>query len=108
VGIEQGRFDMGLMGDRFVGEFEGHRIELVRTNIDKKVVVTVDDYRIAEESVALPHSWEKEKEFSVGSCGKKHKLSAHSTLKKIFGFLPVDNEYKIEIDGQEVFLKKTE
>lgn len=99
---------MGIMGDRFEGTFEEHKVELVRTNLDKKVVVLVDGYQIASESVALPHEWEKHKEFEVGSCGKKHVLVAHSALTKIFGFLPVDNEYTLEIDGREIFLKKTQ
>jgi hypothetical protein len=98
---------MSLMGDRFEGTFEEHKIELVRTNLDKKVVLFVDGQEIATESVALPHQWEKHKEFEVGSCGKKHTLVAHSTLKKLFGFLPIDNLYSIEIDGHEVTLEKT-
>jgi hypothetical protein len=98
---------MGLMQDRFEGQFEEHKVELVRTNIDKQVVLTVDGQTIATESVALPHEWEKHKEFEVGACGKKHTLFAHSTVKKLFGFLPVDNEYTIQIDGQEVVLTKT-
>ena len=99
---------MGLMGDHFEGTFEEHKIELIRTNLDKKVVLLVDGYQIASESVALPHEWDKKKVFEVGACGKKHELHAHSALKKIFGFLPVDNEYTIEIDGREIFLKKTQ
>jgi hypothetical protein len=99
---------MGLMGDRFEGTFEEHKIELVRTNLDKKVVIMVDDHQVASESVALPHEWEKTKVFETGSCGKKHELRAHSVVKKLLGFIPVDNEYTIHVDGREVLLKKTQ
>lgn len=98
---------MAILGDHFEGEFEEHKVELVRTNLDKKVMVLVDGYQIVQESVALPHAWDKEKTFQVGSCGKQHKLVAHSALTKLFGFLPVDNEYTLHIDGREIFLKKT-
>ena len=98
---------MGLMGDRLEGTFEQHTIALVRTNLDKKVVVLVDQVEVASESVALPHEWEKRKEFQVGACGRTHTLVAHSALKKLFGLLPIDNEYTVEIDGQEISLKKT-
>ena len=96
---------MGITGDRFEGTFDQHKIELVRTNIDKQVVVLVDGQQVASESVALPHEWEKRKEFEVG--GHKHTLVAHSTLKKLFGVIPIDNLYTIEIDGHEVALTKT-
>jgi hypothetical protein len=98
---------MGIMGDSFEGTFEDHKVELIRTNLDKKVVIQVDGYIVASESVALPHEWDKVKEFEIGSCGKKHRLHAHSTVQKLLGFIPVDNEYTIDIDGHEVFLKRT-
>jgi hypothetical protein len=97
---------MGITGDHFEGQFEEHKIEIVRTNLDKVTVVLVDGYEVVHESVALPHNWDKDKEFQIGSCGKKHTLHAHSQLKKIFGFLPVDNEYTVVIDGQEVLFKR--
>ena len=95
---------MALMGDRFEGSFEKHKIELVRTNIDKQVVVLVDGKEIARESVMLPHHWDKTKEFECE--GKKHVLAAHATVKKLLGILPIDNEYSIEIDGNPVALTK--
>jgi hypothetical protein len=95
---------MGLMGDRFTGSFDGHAIELVRTNLDKQVVITVDGREIARESVALPHSWDKTKSFDVD--GAPHTLTAHSMLKKMWGLIPYDNEYAIEIDGKTIHLEK--
>jgi hypothetical protein len=98
---------MGLMEDRFEGKFEDHAVALVRTNLDKQVVVLVDDTQVASESVVLPHEWGKQKQFQVGSCGKQHTLVAHSTLKKLFGLLPIDNDYTVEIDGHAVVLTRT-
>jgi hypothetical protein len=95
---------MALMGDRFEGSFEKHKVEVVRTNIDKQVVVSVDGMEIARESVALPHKWDQVKEFECD--GKKHTLAAHSVVKKLLGIVPIDNEYSIEIDGNPVALTK--
>jgi len=95
---------MGLMGDRFEGSFEKHKVEIVRTNIDKQVVVSVDGKEIARETVALPHQWDQTKEFECD--GTKHTLAAHSVVKKLLGILPIDNEYSVEIDGKPVVLTK--
>ena|SRR5579883_747978 len=97
---------MALLGDRFVGKFGEHEVELVRTNIDKQVVIKVNGREIARESVALPHSWEQKKEFETPD-GTKHALVAHSALKKMWGLIPYDNEYSIEVDGKTVVLEKT-
>ena len=49
---------MGIMGDRFEGTFEDHKIELVRTNIDKKVVVTVEPHEPElRSSSGVPQSY---------------------------------------------------
>ena len=69
------------------------------------MVIEVDGKEIASESVALPHEWEEHKTFDAS--GEKHTLVAHSTLKKLFGILPIDNEYTVAIDGRDVLLKKT-
>ncbi len=95
---------MGLLGDRFEGSFGAHKVEVVRTNLDKQVVVSVDGKEIARESVALPHAWDQTKEFECD--GKKHTLAAHSVVKKLFGILPIDNDYSVEIDGASVALTK--
>jgi hypothetical protein len=93
---------MGILGDRFVGNWREHKVELVRTNVDKQVVILVDGNEIATESVAIPHTWDQVKEFALG--GASHKLHAHSALKKLWGLVPYDNEYAIEIDGEKVVL----
>lgn len=97
---------MSLMGDRYLGRFEDHQIEIVRTNLDKQVEIRVDGVAIATESVALPHSWEQQKQFSSATCGKSHTLTAHGMLKKLFGVLPYDSTYAIEVDGTPVALSK--
>ena len=97
---------MAISGDHFEGQFEEHKIEIVRTNLDKVTVVLVDGLEVVREPVALPHSWDADKVFEGGPCGKKHRLHAHSQLKKIFGFLPIDNEYTIQIDGKDVLFRR--
>jgi hypothetical protein len=95
---------MGIMGDKFVGEFEGMKIELARTNIDKTLAVLVDGHQVASESVALPHEVHLKVEFDHG--GKRHALFADSAFKKLFGLVPYDYDYTITIDGKQVTLKK--
>ena len=98
---------MGLMADRFVGQFEQHRIDVVRTNLDKRVVVLVDGNEVIRESVALPHDWVRSANTEVGACGKTHRLVARSSVRRLFGAIPIDNRYVVEIDGVAVPLSKT-
>jgi hypothetical protein len=97
---------MGVMGDCYEGSFDGHTVQVVRSNVDKQVVVLVNGWEIARESVVLPHQWEQKKEFEVD--GYKHTLVAHSVYKKLFRVVPIDNVYTVEIDGKTVELKKTQ
>ena len=98
---------MGITGDRFEGKFEQHTIEIVRTNLDKKVTLLVDGHEVFTESVALPHQWDRQSEFHFEGDGKKHTVAVHSAFKKLLGFLPYDNAYTIEVDGRPLDLVKT-
>jgi hypothetical protein len=98
---------MGLVTDRFVGTFEGLSIELVRTNLDKQIVILVDGKEVAHESVALPHTWDQAKEFT-GTDGRTHRIVAHSMLMKLWGLIPYESQYAIGVDGQSVPLTCTE
>jgi hypothetical protein len=95
---------MGIMGDRYEGELDGHKIELVRNNLDKTLSLLIDGHKVAWESRILPHDITLEGEFEHG--GSKHKVVAHSTVKKILG-LPLDADDGIEVDGKPLPLRKT-
>ena len=95
---------MGITGDRYEGDFEGHRIELVRDNLSKTLALVIDGSRVAWESRVLPHDITLKGEFEHK--GAKHSVVAHSNVKKILG-LPLDADDGIEIDGKPLPLRKT-
>jgi hypothetical protein len=95
---------MGLTGDRYEGELDGHKIELVRDNVHKTLALVIDGNRVAWESRVLPHDITLKGEFDHK--GTKHAVVAHSTVKKVLG-LPLDADDGIEIDGKPLPLRKT-
>ena len=95
---------MGILGDRYEGELDGHKIELVRNNIDKTLTLLIDGHGVAWESRILPHDITLQGEFEHH--GTKRKVVAHSNVKPILG-LPLSAEDIIEIDGKPLPLKKT-
>ncbi len=46
---------MAITGDRYVGKYEGHGIELVRNNWDKTLKLLIDGKEVASES-RVPHT----------------------------------------------------
>ena len=95
---------MGLTGDRYLGKFENHQIELVRNNWDKTMSLIIDGDKVAWESRVLPHDITLEGQFE--HLGIKHVVVAHSVVKPILG-LPLGAEDSIEIDGKPLPLTKT-
>lgn len=95
---------MGLTGDRYVGEVDGHTIELVRNNWTKQLTLSVDGRELASESTMFPHNIELKGQFEHQ--GARRTVVAHSTIKKILG-LPIDADDGVEVDGTPVALKKT-
>jgi hypothetical protein len=45
---------MAIIGDRYVGTYEGHTIELVRNNWNKPLKLLIDGREAASESCMLP------------------------------------------------------
>jgi hypothetical protein len=45
---------MAITGDRYVGAYEGHTIELVRNNWNKTLRLLIDGKEVACESCVLP------------------------------------------------------
>ena len=90
---------MSITGDVYVGEYEGHTIELVRNNWNETLKLLIDGKETASESRILPHTITLTGEF-------EHNGLRHSVLAKaVEGFLSSDNT--VEIDGKELHLTKT-
>lgn len=95
---------MAIMGDRYEGMFDGHRIELVRNNLDKTLNLLIDGAVVASERRWFPKDITLHAEFE--HAGVKHSVVAHQHLKPILG-LPIDTDDSIEIDGKALPLTKT-
>ena len=95
---------MGLTGDRYVAEYDGHKIELVRNNWSKTLELYVDDAQVDSESQVLPRDITLTGSFP-GRNGQSHQLVARSIVngphigRFAFGVTADDS---IEIDGQTV------
>jgi hypothetical protein len=95
---------MGVTGDRYEGTFDGHKIELVRNNVDKTLNLLIDGAVVASEQRWLPKDITLHAEFEHKAV--KHTVVAHQHLKRILG-LPIDHDDSIEVDGKPLPLKKT-
>ena len=94
---------MGIMGDRYEGSFDGHKIELVRNNLNKTLNLLIDGAVVASEQRWLPKDITLRADFEHK--GVKHAVVAHQHLKPILG-LPIDCDDSIEIDGKPLPLTK--
>jgi hypothetical protein len=95
---------MAITGDRYVGSYEGHSIELVRENLTKQVTLVIDGREVAMQSVALPTKYDLHADFEHG--GKQHTVFAHSEFKKLLGLIPYDHDVVIEVDNTPIGLTK--
>jgi hypothetical protein len=95
---------MAITGDRFEGTFEGHKIELVRNNLDKTLNLLIDGAVVASEHRWVPKEITLHADFEHN--GVNHSVVAHQHLKPILG-LPIATDDSIEIDGKPLPLKKT-
>jgi len=87
------------MGDRYVGTYKGHTIELVRNNLNKTLKLLLDGQEVASESRILPHDILLTA--TLEHNGEEHTVTAKSIVK-----FP-STEDTIEIDGQTLRLTKT-
>ncbi len=95
---------MGMTGDRYEGTFDGHKIELVRNNVNKTLNLLIDDNVVASEHRWLPKDITLHADFEHK--GVKHAVVAHQQVKPLLG-LPIACDDSIEIDGKPLPLKKT-
>jgi hypothetical protein len=91
---------MGITGDRYVGTYEGHTLELIRNNWVKTLVLRIDAQEVASESCMLPgrHTLTGALEHN----GVRHEVVARSVPWRLL--LTKDT---IEIDGEALPLTKT-
>lgn len=88
---------MALTGDRYVADYEGHVIELVRDNWIKVFSLVVDGQVVAKERCDFPHNIELRFDLAVN--GQAHQVVGYSHVKSVLG-LPLDADDGILIDGR--------
>jgi hypothetical protein len=97
VSFNSGKF-MGITGDRYVGTYEGHSIELIRNNWNKTLKLLIDGQEVASESIVLPHNVRLTA--TLLHDGISHTIIAKSVVKFPF------TKDTIEIDEQIISLAK--
>ena len=83
---------MGILGARYGGVYEGHRIEIVQDNLSKTCKLVVDGVTLASEGRAVPHDITLEATFE--HAGVTHRLVGRSVVT---GLATKDS---IELDGK--------
>jgi hypothetical protein len=91
---------MAITGDRYVGTYEGHTIELVRNNWKKTLQLLIDGREVASESRILPHDITLTGAFEEGGV-------RHTVVAKAVAHFP-SSEDTVEIDGKALPLTKTQ
>jgi hypothetical protein len=92
---------MALTGDRYVGTFEGHTIELMRNNWNKTLRLLIDGKEVACESCMLPGRITLTGAVEHG--GVQHAVVAQSVPDHLLW-----TKATVEVDGQPLTLTKTE
>src|SRR5579859_577691 len=90
---------MAITGDRYVGTYQGHTIELIRNNWDKTLKLLIDGQTVASELRIWPHSITLTGTF-------EHNGVKHTVVAKSVEHFP-SAEDTIEIDGETLPLTKT-
>ncbi len=91
---------MALTGDRFVGTFEGHTIELIRNNWNKTLRLLIDGKEVASESCMLPRHITLTGAVEHG--GVQHAVVAQSAPDHLLW-----TKATLEVDGQPLTLTKS-
>jgi len=90
---------MGLTGDRYEGFFQGHAIEVVRSEWTKTLKLLIDGNVVASKFCPLPSSVTLTATLADGI--NEHVVVLKSVIR--FPFY----EDTVEIDGRPLFLTKT-
>jgi hypothetical protein len=86
---------MGLFGDRYVGEYEGHTVELLRNNWNKTLKLLIDGEEVASTSCDLPLT--RTLEGSLEHGGVRHDVVARSVPHYL-----IFSQDSIAVDGNEL------
>ena len=89
---------MGITGDRYVGTYEGHVIELVRNNWNKTLSLLIDGEVAATESRILPRDITLTAELEHN--GAPHIVVATAMVRGIF------SDDAIHVDGEPLPVTK--
>jgi hypothetical protein len=90
---------MGITGDRYKGDYEGHTIEFVLDNWVKIAVLLIDGQRVASESRILPHDITLTGTFETNG-------TRHTVVTKSLNRFPFSTEI-FEVDGNTFPMIKT-
>ena len=91
---------MALTGDRYVGTYEGHAIELVRNKWFKTLSLWIDGKRVALELYIWP--WPTTLTGTLEHNGRRHTVVARSIPHRVLWTTDT-----VEVDGAALALTKT-
>lgn len=91
---------MSITGDRYVGTYAGHAIELVRNNWNKTLSLLIDGEVVASESRALPHDITLTAELELQ--GLRHTVMATAMVRGL------SSDDSIQVDGEPLPLTKVQ
>lgn len=86
---------MALTGDRYAGAYEGHTVELVRSNWNKTLKLFIDGERVASESGLFPGRFPL-----TGTL--EHEGVPHAVVAKSIPHRLVFSRDTIAVDGSEL------
>lgn len=86
---------MALTGDRYVGTYEGHTLELVRNNWNKTIKLSIDGAEAASTSCMFPGRFTL-----TGTL--KHNGEPHTVVARSIPDRLALSKYSIEVDGNEL------
>lgn len=89
---------MSITGDRYVGTYEGHAIELVRNNWNKTLKLLIDGEEVASAFRILPH------DITLTGTLEHNGVRHTITARAIVNFPSSDDS--IEVDGETLPLTK--
>ncbi|MFO0811323.1 MAG: hypothetical protein U0746_22055 [Gemmataceae bacterium] len=91
---------MSLTGDRYVGTYEGHTVELVRNNWVKTLTLRIDGQAVATQSCVLPGRITLAG--TLDHNGVRHAVVARSVPRRVLW-----TDDTVEVDGRPLALDKT-
>jgi hypothetical protein len=89
---------MGLMGDGYRGTYQGHKIELIRDNLTKKLKLVIDGVEVASQPLSMQHDITLTA--TLVHEGASHRVVARSIVGRT-------TSGKVTIDGMPMTITKT-